>query len=63
MLVLTRRVGEAVFIDTPGGERIKVIVLGMDGKQAKVGIDAPRTVDVVREEIDGMGKENKGDVR
>jgi len=47
MLILTRRVGETLII----GENIKVTVLGIQGNQARIGIDAPRDVTVDREEI------------
>jgi carbon storage regulator len=47
MLVLTRKEGEAVVID--GDIRIKV--LEVKGGQVKLGIDAPLSVTVHREEI------------
>lgn len=47
MLILTRRVGETVMI----GDNVTVTVLGIKGNQARVGINAPKTVRVDREEI------------
>ena len=47
MLVLTRRVGESVRI----GPDITVTVLGVKGIQVRIGVDAPKTVSVHREEI------------
>lgn len=47
MLILTRRVGEAVMI---GGE-VNITVRGANGNQVRLGIDAPRSVAVRREEI------------
>jgi carbon storage regulator len=44
---LTRRVGETVMI----GNDVSVTVLGVRGNQASVGINAPKTVPVHREEI------------
>ena len=52
MLVLTRNVGESLFI----GDNIKVRVLSRKGDQIKIGIDAPRDVNIVREEIAGQPK-------
>ena len=37
MLILTRRVGETIIIETPAGERIEVAVLGVKGNQVRVG--------------------------
>jgi len=47
MLILTRRVGETVMI----GNEVTVTVLGVKGNQVRMGINAPRTVPVHREEI------------
>ncbi len=47
MLILTRRVGEVLYI----GEDITVTVLGVLGGQVRLGIQAPRDVPVHREEI------------
>ena len=47
MLVLTRRMGETIRI----GPDIIVTVLGVNGSQVRIGVDAPRDVAVHREEI------------
>jgi carbon storage regulator len=47
MLILTRRVGETVMI----GDEVTVTVLSVKGNQVRMGISAPRTVAVHREEI------------
>lgn len=47
MLVLTRRVGEKIVID----KNIKVVVLGVQGGQVKIGIEAPKHISAHREEI------------
>ena len=51
MLVLSRRAGEAVVIETPSGERVKVVVLSKHGNQVRMGIIANTRVAVDREEI------------
>lgn len=47
MLILTRRVGEAILID--GG--VRIVVLGVDGGGVRLGIEAPSSIGIVREEI------------
>lgn len=47
MLILTRRVGEAIMI----GSEIAFKVVGIKGNQVRVGIDAPKSVAVHRDEI------------
>ena len=57
MLILTRRVGEALMI----GEEVTVTVLGVKGNQVRIGVDAPKTVSVHREEIFDRIKSEKHD--
>ena len=47
MLILTRKLGESITIEND----IKITVLGILGKQVKLGIVAPDKVSVHREEI------------
>lgn len=47
MLVLTRKLGETLVI----GDDVKLQILGINGNQVRIGIDAPREVSVHREEI------------
>ena len=47
MLILTRRVGEKLI----SGENVTGTVFGLKGNQIRIGNDAPRDVQVNREEV------------
>ena len=47
MLILTRKVGESVIV----GDDVKLTVLAAKGNQVRIGVVAPRSVSVHREEI------------
>ncbi len=47
MLILTRRVGETLVI----GDDVTITVLGVKGNQVRIGVKAPKSVSVHREEI------------
>lgn len=47
MLILTRKLGESITI----GDDIKVTVLGVYGRQVRLGVEAPLKVIVHREEV------------
>ncbi|MFK7862464.1 MAG: carbon storage regulator CsrA [Granulosicoccus sp.] len=47
MLILTRRVDERIFI----GEDITLCVLDIEGNRVRLGLEAPKDVAILREEI------------
>ena len=52
MLILARKPGENLIITTASGEEIKISVRRKSrGEQIHLGIDAPRSVTVDREEV------------
>lgn len=55
MLVLSRKTDESIIV----GENIKVTVLGIDGDKVKLGVEAPISMRIFREElIRQTGEEN-----
>jgi carbon storage regulator len=46
-LILTRKIGEKLMI----GDDVTLTVLGISGNQVRVGVEAPKSVAVDREEI------------
>ncbi len=57
MLILTRRPGETLTI----GDDITVTVLGIKGCQIRLGVNAPKDVEVHREEIYQRIQKEKND--
>ena len=47
MLILTRKLGESIAI----GDQIRVTLLEVQGKQVKLGVLAPPTVPIHRQEV------------
>ena len=56
MLILTRRVGETLMV----GDEVTVTVLGVKGNQVRLGVNAPKSVAVHREEIYNRIQEEAG---
>ena len=57
MLILTRKVGESLVI----GDDVSIVVLGVKGNQVRIGVDAPKSVSVHREEIYNKMQDEKKD--
>lgn len=60
MLVLTRKKEQSIII----GENVEIMVLGVSGDKVRLGITAPREVDVFRKEViaeRGVDAERKSD--
>ena len=55
MLILSRRSGEVIKI----GDHISIMVVAIKGNQVRLGIDAPKSVPVNREEIHRLIKEEE----
>lgn len=47
MLVLSRKAGETIWI----GEEVEIVITEVKGDQVKVGIRAPKSIDIVRGEL------------
>lgn len=47
MLILTRRIGETLRI----GDDVSLMVVGVQGNQVRIGADAPKEIEIHREEI------------
>ena len=55
MLVLTRKTGEAIQI----GDDIEITVVPIKGDQIKLGINAPKNIEISEGNLFGDSRENK----
>ena len=56
MLILSRKVDEKIKI----GNDISIQIIGIAGDQVKIGVDAPKSVKVFRQEVyDDIQRQNK----
>ncbi|GHV85083.1 carbon storage regulator [Spirochaetia bacterium] len=56
MLILSRKINEKIMI----GDDISISIIEIRGDQVRIGVDAPRTVKVFRQEVfDAIRAENR----
>ena len=56
MLILSRKINEKIMI----GDDISVSIIEVRGDQVRIGVDAPKTVKVFRQEVfDAIKEENR----
>ncbi len=51
MLILSRRTFESLVLEMPDGTKAKIVVAEIRGGSVRLGIDAPKEIVVVREEL------------
>ena len=56
MLVLSRKAGERILI----GDDVAITVVRIGPNSVRIGIEAPRSMNIVREELCDFGSEKKG---
>jgi carbon storage regulator len=54
MLVLSRKLGEAIILD----RKIRVVVVGVRGNVVRLGVEAPEEIEVLREELVGEDRKD-----
>lgn len=59
MLIVTRRIGESCTLVTDDGTEIKVYAMGVNGNQVKIGFNAPKTVNILRDEVEDDGRTSR----
>lgn len=53
MLMLSRRIGDVLYLDLPDGHgRVEIHLAGIQGNVARIGVNAPKTVSVTRAELE-----------
>jgi len=53
MLILSRKEGESIILNLPDGEQVRICLTQYNGDQTRVGIEAPLSIQILREELIG----------
>ena len=56
MLVLTRKIREGIVITPPGCADITITVNRLTGNTVQLGIEAPKDMNIIRQELDADSK-------
>ncbi|MEW9702578.1 carbon storage regulator CsrA [Paenibacillus sp. SI8] len=60
MLILTRKKGQSIIINN----NIEIVISAFDGDQVKIGINAPKEVNILRKELyEAVQQSNKEAIR
>jgi len=51
MITLSRKENESIICTLPNGDEVEMLVTQIDGNQARISIDAPDEVFILREEL------------
>jgi carbon storage regulator CsrA len=62
MLCLSRKPGESIRVETSPGVFITFLIMELDRGKARIGIDAPRDMAIVRSELPPKPTGNNGKV-
>lgn len=56
-LVLSRKLGEKIYIKTKSGDEIVVVLTDIDRGKVRIGFKADKSVEILREELMGAKSE------
>ena len=63
MLVLTRRIGETIVIQTKDGTKVSFVIASTNRGQVKVAFEAPNSTKIYRQEIFDKIQSNKRNIK
>lgn len=53
MLVLKRDIADIIIIEYPNGNKVTIEVLNVNGIQVRIGLEAPKDINILRSELLG----------